>query len=108
VIVRSRQHGVAVRGSVDVSSAGAGSRLDAVLLAKRATLASAHSSSVRVGGIARTAVGPGKVAFKVPLKAGRARRALARNGRLALVLRLTLTPQAGGAVIVTRNVVLHR
>jgi plastocyanin len=49
VKLRSQQHGRTLRGSLEVSSAGAGGRLEVYLLAKRASLASARSSFLRVG-----------------------------------------------------------
>jgi plastocyanin len=108
VQVRSRQRGRVVRGSVDVSSAGAGGRLEAdLLLARRAARAGATTSSPRVGRIVRSAVGAGTVTFGVPLNAS-GRRALARAGRLALVVEITLTPRAGSAVSVGRHVLLRR
>jgi plastocyanin len=106
VKISERQHGHAVRGSVDVSSAGAGGRLEVLLLARRAAVAAASSSRVRAGRIART-VAAGKVAFKVPLNAA-ARGALARRGSLALLVRLTLKPPTGSTAVVTRKVALHR
>jgi hypothetical protein len=90
---------------VNVSGAAPG-RLEVDLLAKRASLASARSSLLRVGRILRPAVGPGPVTFKVPLSAA-GRRALARAGRLVLVVQITLTPRSGSAVVVKRTVSLH-
>lgn len=106
VKIRSLQRGGAVRGSLKVSSAGAGGRLEVELLAKRASLASARSSFLRVGRIVRPAVGPGAFPFRVPLSAS-GRRALARAGRLVLVVRITLTPRSGAATVVRRTVSLH-
>jgi hypothetical protein len=106
VKVRSRQRGRAVSGSANVSGAGAGARLEVDLLTKRASLASARSSLVRVGRVLRSAVGPGPVKFRVPLSAA-GRRALARAGRLVLVVQITLTPRSGHAAVVKRTVSLH-
>jgi plastocyanin len=106
VKLRSQQHGRTVRGSLDVSSAGAGGRLEVDLLAKRASLASARSSSLRVGRLVRSAVGPGTVSFQVPLSAS-GRRVLARAGRLVLLVEITLTPHSGKAAVIKRTVTLR-
>ena len=106
VKIGSQQRGRAVRGSLKVSSAGAGGRLEVDLLAKRASLASARSSFLRVGRIVRSTVGPGFHAFRVPLSAN-GRRALARAGRLVLVVQVTLAPGAGSATVVRRTVTLR-
>jgi plastocyanin len=107
VKLRSPQHGRVVQGTVDVSSAAAGSRLEVDLFANRASLAIARSSSARVGKFVHSSVGPGIVKFKVPLSAG-GRRALARAGRLALRVRITLSPRTGNAVAVQRHITLRR
>jgi plastocyanin len=106
VKVRSHQRGRAVRGSVEVSSAGAGSRLEVELLKKRASSASSRSAFTRLGRFVRAAVGSGTVTFKVPLSTS-GRRALARAGRLALTVEIKLTPRSGAAVVVERSVLLR-
>jgi plastocyanin len=101
------QRGRAVRGSIEVSQAGAGSRLQVDLLAKRASLASAGQSGlVRVGRLVRTSLQPATVSFKVPVDA-RAKRALAIHRRLALSVRIVVSPVHGSVVTVTRSVILH-
>src|SRR4029077_6221198 len=106
VKLRSQQHGRVVRGSLEVSSAGAGGRLEVDLLAKRVSLASARSSYLRVGRLVRSAVGPGNVTFRVPLSAS-GRRELARAGRLVLLVEIKLAPHAGKAVLLKRGVTLR-
>ena len=106
VKVRSQQRGRVVSGSLNVLSAGAGGRLEVDLLLKRASLASARSSFVRVGRIMRSTVGPGPVKFRVPLSAS-GRRALARAGRLVLAVQITLAPRSGRAFVVKRSVSLR-
>ena len=106
VKIRSQQRGRAVRGSVEVSSAGTGDRIEVDLLARRASVASARASFLRVGRILRSAVGPGTFAFKVPLSVS-GRRALARAGRLALVVQIVLTPRSGKPIVVKRGVSLR-
>jgi plastocyanin len=103
--VASSQRGVAVRGSVHVRSAG--SRLLARAFARRRALVGGSSSrQVAVGRSLKSAVGPGRVSFRVSLTAT-ARRALRRNGRLAISLRLTVTPPEGTKYTATRAVVLR-
>ncbi|MGN6372265.1 MAG: cupredoxin domain-containing protein [Solirubrobacteraceae bacterium] len=102
------QHGGAVRGSVSVSKAGAGGRLEVDLLAQSGLLAKAkHSARVRVGRLVLGSLSTGRVSFSVKLNA-RARRALARKHRLALTVRIVLTPPSGKALTITRAVVEHR
>jgi plastocyanin len=99
------QRAVAIRGSVRVRSAG--SRLLARAFARRKALFGGQSTrQVQVGRQARASVGAGRVAFTVQLSAA-ARRALRRNGRLAISLRLTVTPPSGAAYTATRAVTLR-
>ncbi|HEY3760088.1 MAG TPA: plastocyanin/azurin family copper-binding protein [Solirubrobacteraceae bacterium] len=101
------QHGQSVRGSIQVSPAGAGARLEIDLLAVGAApTASRRAAAVRVGGLMRTSLKAGRVSFAAPLdRQGRA--ALHRRGRLVLAVRITLTPTHGAAVHVTRTVIMH-
>jgi plastocyanin len=100
-----RQTGAAVRGSVLVRSAG--SRLLARALATRNALSDATSrAEVEVGRVSRRAAGPGSVAFKVALGVP-AQRALRRNGRLLIRLRMTIDPPTGETYTASRLVVLH-
>jgi plastocyanin len=101
------QRGKSVRGSVAVSAAGAGGRLEVDLLARRAALASAgHLPPVRVGRSLHASLRAGRVPFSVPLTA-RARNALSRRGRLALSVKVVLKPMSGSTVTVTRAVVVR-
>jgi plastocyanin len=103
----SAQNGQTVHGSLDVSQAGAGGRLEVQLLAKRASLASAgRSSRVQVGRLVRSSVRAGRDTFAVLVNAI-ARRALHARGHLALTVKLLLSPAQGSAVALTRSVVLH-
>jgi hypothetical protein len=77
------------------------------LLAKSASLAKTrHSVSVRVGRLVRASVSAGKESFSVALTAS-GKRALARHRRLALTVKITLTPVRGAATSVTRSVTLR-
>lgn len=103
--VSTPQRGFTLRGSVVVRSAG--SRLLARAFAKRRSLTGGRSNlQVQVGRQLRSSVGPGRVTFSVPLSAV-ARRALRRNGRLAISLRLTVDPPTGTTYTATRAVILR-
>jgi plastocyanin len=105
--LRSTQHGTSIGGSLQVSAAGAGGRLEIDLFAKGATLAGArHSAAARVGRLVRSSVSAGKVSFVVPLDAA-ARRALKRLRHLAVSVRITLTPKHGRVETVIRSVELR-
>ncbi len=101
------QHGSTMHGSIKVSRAGSGGRLEVGLFAAGASLAKAgHPAQLRVGRLVRSSLKTGRVSFSVPLSAeGKA--ALRRHRRLALTVKITLTPQRGAAVTVTRVVVMH-
>jgi hypothetical protein len=101
------QHGKSVHGSIQVSQAGAGARLEVDLLASRASLAKAgHPAQVRVGRLVRPSLKVGSVSFAVPLNA-KGQTSLRRHRRLALTVKITFTPVHGAAVTVTRSVVVH-
>jgi plastocyanin len=103
----SAQHGQSVHGSLDVSQAGAGARLEVQLLATRASLADAgHSSRVQVGRLVRSSVRAGTDTFTVPVSA-KARHALRAHGHLALTVKVLLSSAHGSAGTLTRSVVLH-
>jgi hypothetical protein len=103
----SSQRGSTVHGSIKVSQAGAGARLEVSLLAARASLAKAgHSPQARVGRLVRSSLQAGSVSFSVPLSA-KGKAALRRHRRLALTVKIKLTPQHGAAVTFTRNIVVH-
>ena len=106
--IRSSQRGGAVKGSLEISKAGAGGRLEIGVFAQSASLAKVrHSVRVRVGRLVRSSVSAGKLTFLVKLDA-KARRALGHGGhRLALSVKLTLTPLNGEATTLTRSVIEH-
>jgi plastocyanin len=100
------QHGESVHGSLAVSQAGAGGRLELDLLAASSSLkASSHAAQVRVGRLVHPSLRAGSVSFTVALDTA-ARRALRRRGHLSLTLRIVLTPAHGSAVRITRTVLL--
>ncbi len=125
--LKGGRHGASVSGSIAISPAGAGDRLEVDLLARNAALANvarvdlARADAVRanpalasrarfqraiVGRFIRGSVKAGAQTFTVKLSA-KARRALHRRHRLVLTVRISLTPFYGEATILTRAVVLH-
>ncbi len=105
--VAASQRGSTVRGSIGVSPAGSGGRLELSVFAAGASLARAGASAqVRVGRLRRSSVRAGTFSFSVPLSP-RAKASLRRRRHLALTVRITLTPLHGAAVTLTRRVVLH-
>jgi plastocyanin len=106
-VLASSQRGGTIHGSLAISQAGAGDRLEVDVFAKSASLASAQRSKrVRVASLVRSSVPAGAVAFRVRLDAA-ARRALKRHRRLALLARITLTPLYGSPTVVTRTILEH-
>jgi len=102
--IRSLQHGGKVRGSLAISPAGAGGRLEVVLLASSAALARA-GHQVQVGRLVRSPLAAGNATFAVTLNA-KGKRSLRAHRRLALSVRLTVAPVHGTPVTLRRNVVL--
>jgi plastocyanin len=101
------QRGRSVRGSVEISQAGQGGRLEVDLLAKSASLASAgHAAKVRVGTLVLSQLKAGSVPFSVPLNS-RARGALRRHRRLALSARIGIRAAGASVLTITRSVVVH-
>lgn len=106
VKVASAQRGSSVRGSVAVSAAGAGGRLEVDLLAATASLARKHSKQARVGRFVRASLAAGNVSFSVALNA-QAKRTLSRHHRLSVVVQVSLTPPHGATLTSARSVVLR-
>jgi hypothetical protein len=94
----STQHGGVVRGSLVVSSAASGGQLQIELLAK--------GTAAPVGKLARSSLRAGTLTFALPLNA-KGKAALRRHRRLALTVKITLTPQHGEAVTTTRVVTVR-
>jgi hypothetical protein len=105
-LARSRR-GPTVHGSIKVSPAGAGGRLEVCLFAAGASPAKGgRPAQVRVGRLVRSSLKAGSVSFSVPLNA-KGKASLRRLRRLALTVKITLTPVHGEAVTATRGVVVH-
>jgi hypothetical protein len=101
------QHGDAVHGAVQIPAADGGARLEVELLAQGASLAGVkRQSSSRVGRLVRSSAPAGTVSFTVSLDAA-AKHALHQHHKLALTVRIVLTPKHGGAVTLIRRVVLR-
>lgn len=108
IMIARRQRGSAVRGSVSVSAAGAGGRLEVQAFAARAALTEARQrASVRVGRLVRRSLPAGIVRFSIPLNSA-AKRALAHRGRLKLVVRIAVASRVRVQVSVLRSVTLLR
>jgi plastocyanin len=107
VVLGRSQRGRVVHGSIEVPGADAGGRLEVDLLAKRAVVApKSGASTVRVGRLVRPSIRAGRLSFTVALNA-KARAVLARRRRLALIVKVVLTPPHGSSSSTSRNVVLH-
>jgi plastocyanin len=105
--LRTSQHGGSVKGSLEISQAGAGGRLEIDVFAKSAALGgSGRAHRVRVGRLVRGSVSAGRMPFTVALDS-KARRSLARKRRLPLSVQITITPAHGKALTVKRAVVEH-
>ena len=98
VELASAQHGEAVHGSLIVSSAGSGGRLQIELLAKGA--------AAPLGKLVRSSLHAGNLTFALPLRT-EGKSTLRRHRRLALTVKITLTPPHGTAMTVTRAVVVR-
>ncbi len=100
----STRHGAAVHGSIDISPAGVGGRLEVDLLVTGHSRT--HARGVRVGRFLRSSLPAGPLSFTIPLS-GRARDALEREGHLSITLRLLITPKSGPTVTVLHRLTLH-
>jgi plastocyanin len=103
VKVAHRQRGTVVRGSV-TTPAGPSHIVVRAFVAKRAPAARARQ--VRIGSVTKDSKGTGKTAFALRINRA-ARRALHRRHRLAVNLRIAVTPAAGPAVTKTVAVTLR-
>lgn len=103
----SAQHGDAVHGTVQIPAADGGARLEIELLAQSASLARAKQrGSSRVGRFVRYSAPAGTVSFTVSLDA-QAKSALRRHHKLALTVKIVLTPKHGAAMTLARSVVVR-
>jgi hypothetical protein len=101
------QHGDAVHGTVQIPAADGGARLEVELLAQGASLAKVkRPGSSRVGRFVRSSAPAGTVSFTVPLDA-QAKSALRHHHKLALTVKIVLTPKHGAAMTLTRSLVVR-
>ncbi|HTB50573.1 MAG TPA: hypothetical protein VK701_06305 [Solirubrobacteraceae bacterium] len=101
------QHGDTVHGTVQIPAADAGARLEIELLAQGATPAKVkRPGSSRVGRLVRPSAPAGTVSFTVSLDAA-AKRALHHHHKLALTVKIKLTPKHGAALTLTRSLDLR-
>jgi hypothetical protein len=101
------QHGDAVHGTVQIPAADSGARLEVELLAQSGSLPKVkRGGSSRVGRFVRASAPAGTVSFTVSLDA-QAKRALHHHHKLALTVKIVLTPKHGAAVTLTRSVVVR-
>jgi hypothetical protein len=101
------QRGSSVHGSIDVSQAGSGGRLEVGLFSAGAGPTKvSHRSQVRVGRLVTSSLKAGSVSFSVPLST-KGKASLRRHRHLTVTLKITLTPLHGAVVRLTRVVVLH-
>lgn len=91
------QHGTSVRGSIALSAAAAGGRLQVLLIAKQGG---------RVGRLSRLYLKAGRLSFTVPLKP-RGRHMLKTSRKLPLTVQIVLAPPGRAALILKKGVVLH-
>ncbi len=101
------RHGDVVHGTVQIPAADGGARLEVELLAQGASLAKVkRPGGSRVGRLVRSSAPAGTVSFTVSLDA-QAKRALRRHHKLALTVKIVLTPVHGAAVTIARSVVVR-
>jgi plastocyanin len=97
LVLAAVQHGVTVRGSLSISAAGRGGRAEIQLFA---------AGRRRVGSLVHRALRAGRVRFAVALDRT-ARRALRRQGQLALTVTVVVTAGEGSRASVSRRVRLR-
>jgi hypothetical protein len=106
ISVPATQRGFAIRGSVRISRAGAGGRLEVDMLAGAHSLGSSRHGLVDVGHLVRLGLPEGKVRFSVPL-GPRARRALQRRHRVMVTVKIAVTSPRGAKASTSHAVVLR-
>ncbi len=104
--ISSSQRGGTVKGSLEISKAGVGDRLEVDLIATTASLAKAGHTTQVVGRFVSASVSAGRRSFSVKLNT-KATRVLNRRHHLALKVKITLTPVYGEKTSVSRSVTLH-
>jgi plastocyanin len=100
------QDGAAVRGSIAVSAAAAGGKLEVALRARRSALGGQGGGMAPVGRLVRSHLTAGPQTFTASLTTS-AKQALARRGHLFVQVRIVVTPLNRQATAVRRGVELH-
>lgn len=103
IAIPARQRGTAVKGSVKISSAGVGGRLQVVLSAGARSLGRRAGGLVRVGRLTNPQLRTGTVRFAAPLDA-EAKRAQRRQGHLMIVVAVIVRSTRGTSGSLTRTV----
>ena len=98
------QRGQAVKGSISVARAG--SRVTVELLAKPSALGRKGSKQIKVGSSTKSA-GAGTTRFTVNLNSA-AKKALRSKRKLAVTVKITVTPASGAPFSSTSTVTLRR
>jgi len=93
-----------VRGSLSVARPG--SRLRVELLAKPAALGRKGRTQIRVGSATKSTAA-GTASFSVNLNAA-AKKVVRSRGKLAITVKVTVTPATGAPFTVTQTVTLKR
>jgi plastocyanin len=105
ISLRSPQRGSTVHGSVKLSNAATGGRLEVDLRASAKSLGRRGSGSVRVGRLTKAQLRPGTLRFALALDAA-AKRAEQRAGRLTVTFELAVQPPGARPATVVRRLAL--
>ena len=103
--IDKRQQGTVLRGTV-TTPAGPSRIAVSAFVSNRVLASAKRAKSVRVGSQTKRSTGTGRTSFAVKLNRA-ARRALKRRGRLAVTLKVVVTPAGGRAVTRTTAVALR-
>jgi plastocyanin len=109
LVLSKSQHGTAVKGSLALTEAGARGKLTIELLLSRALAAKGHKggkASVVVGKYVHPSTKSGVLSFSVALNSA-GKRALKKHHSLPLSVKLSLQPNYGVALKMSRPVTLH-
>jgi plastocyanin len=106
ISIHSRQRGTSVHGSVRLSSAATGGRLEIVLRASARSLGRRGNGKVRVGRLISSELKPGVARFAVSLGAA-GRRAERTLGMLAITVHVIVEPPGFPSVSGIRQVLLR-
>jgi hypothetical protein len=103
--IAKTQKGTKVSGSI--ASVTAGSALSIEITAKPSALKTSATKPVRVGRSVKNDLPSGTAKFSIKLSS-RALKAIKKKGKLALTVKIKLTPPGGAAAKATKSVTLKR